>query len=118
MDSTYFRHLSDSRYCFSIDESHVLIRLAVSKLCPIDKAEILYGDQFSFSHSRNTLNLEIKYEDQGYLYYQATVNLYPMRLMYVFKIYQNGKFYYLCETGIFDDFNFDLSFLSAYQFVG
>ena len=118
MDITYFRHLSDSRYCFSLDTSHTLIRLAVSKLCPIDKVEIIYGDPISFSHHHQSMKMEKKYEDQGYIYYETIINLFPMRLMYIFKIIKDKKEYFLCETNIYEGFNYDLSFLSAYQYVG
>ena len=118
MNITYFRHLSDSRYCFSIDESHVLLRLAVSKLFPIDKVEVIFGDPITYSNKHYYQQMHIKYEDQAFYYYETVINVYPMRLMYIFKITKNKKDYFLCETDIYDGFDFSLSFLSAYQFVG
>ena len=115
---TFFRHLSDSRYCFSIDESHTLIRLAVSKLCPLEKVELIYGDPQNFSNDHHNIKMEIRYEDKTFLYYEVIVHTYPMRLMYLFKIRSDGKDYYLCENDIYETFNYDLSFLNTYQFIG
>lgn len=46
MNATYFRHLSDSRYCFAFDSSHTLLRVNVSKSCPIEEMYIIYGDRW------------------------------------------------------------------------
>lgn len=118
MDITYFRHLSDSRYCFSLDESHLLLRLAVSKYYPITDLEVIYGDPIRFSREHYSQTLELKYEDQAYYYYETIINIYPMRLTYIFKYKHEDKDYYLCETDIYDGFDYSLSFLSAYQYDG
>ena len=118
MDATYFRHQSDSRYCFSLDESHALIRLVVSKLITVDKIQLIYGDPMTFASRHLSLEMEIKHEDASFYYYEAVVNLLPMRLMYIFLIQIEDKNYYFTESGVHDKYLFDLAFISAYQFVG
>lgn len=118
MDATYFRHQSDSRYCFSLDESHALIRLVVSKQITVDKIQLIYGDPMTFASRHLSLEMEIKHEDASFYYYEAVVNLLPMRLMYIFMIQIEGKNYYFTESGVCDKYLFDLAFISAYQFVG
>ena len=89
MDLSLLRHQSDSRYCFSLDEKHTLIRVAVSRLAKIDKIEIIYGDPRSFHRYHKYQPLELKHQDEAFNYYETVIELYPMRLMYV--IYMREK---------------------------
>lgn len=118
MDASYFRHQSDSRYCFSLDESHVVIRLVVSKHLDLEKVELIFGDPMSFTTRHTFQSMEIKHEDASFYYYETVVNVSPMRLMYVFYIRYENANYYFSETGLHDRYIFDLAFISAFQFVG
>ena len=118
MDLSYLRHQSDSRFCFSLDTTHTLIRVAVSRLVDIEKIEIIYGDPKSF-HSHHTYKpLNLKYQDHAFNYYEVIIENYPMRLMYIFYIRENGKDYYFTESGLSEKYIFELSFISAFQFIG
>lgn len=118
MDLSLLRHQSDSRYCFSLDESHTLLRVAVSRLAHIDNIEVIYGDPRSFNRDHDYQALTLKYRDSAFDYYETVINLFPMRLMYVFIIRENGKNYYFSESGLSERYIFDLAFISAFQFVG
>lgn len=118
MDASYFRHQSDSRYCFSIDESHAVIRLVVSKQLTLEKVELIFGDPMTFTSRHVSQKMEIRHEDDSFYYYETVVNTLPMRLMYVFLLRYEGENYYFSESGLHDRYIFDLAFISAYQFVG
>lgn len=79
-----FRHQSDSRYCFSLDERRVLIRLAVAKECAIDSVELVYGDPMRFSREHRYQKLEKRHADRGFNYYETIMEGFPARFMYVF----------------------------------
>lgn len=118
MDLSLLRHQSDSRYCFSLSETKALIRVAVSRLTSIDKIEIIYGDPQAFHATHKYKPLSLKYRDHAFNYYEVEIDLYPMRLMYVFYINENGKDYYFSESGLSKRYIFDLAFISAFQFIG
>ena len=118
MDLSLLRHQSDSRYCFSLDERHTLIRLAISRLANVNKVELIYGDPRTFNTKHSSLPLTLKYRDGAFDYYEAVVEAYPMRLMYIFHLQENGKEYYFAESGLSDRFIYDLAFISAFQFIG
>ena len=118
MDASLLRHQSDSRYCFSIDTTHALIRLALSRLANVDKVELVYGDPRSFHQKHSYKPLTLKYQDHSFSYYETVIELYPMRLMYVFYIEENGEKYYFSESGLSEKYIFDLAFISAFQFIG
>ena len=118
MDLSLLRHQSDSRYCFSLDEKHALIRVAVSRLVNISNLQIVYGDPRSFHRSHTYKAMELRYQDAAFNYFETIIELYPMRLMYVFYFKENGQDYYFYEGGLSSQYLFDLAFISAYQFIG
>lgn len=118
MNLSSFRHQSDSRYCFSLDDHRVLIRLAVGKECPLDEATLVYGDPMRFAKEHRYQKMEIRHEDRGFVYYETVMEAFPARFMYVFKLRAEGKEYYYSESGLDESYKFDLAFISAFQFVG
>ena len=118
MDLSLLRHQSDSRYCFSLDERHALIRVAVSRLTSIETIQVVYGDPRSFHRSHSYQVMNLKYQDEPFNYYETVIELYPMRLMYVFYLKEKGQDYYFYEGGLSTKYLFDLAFISAYQFIG
>ncbi|MCR4879598.1 MAG: glycoside hydrolase family 13 protein [Bacilli bacterium] len=118
MDASNFYHRSDSRLCFSLDESHVLIRLSVSKKEMVDSISIIYGDPIPFIKDHKEKEMTIKHEDEALYYYETIVEALPMRLMYIFHIRYQKEDYFFCESGLYKEFQYHLSFLSAFQFVG
>ncbi|MBR1846160.1 MAG: alpha amylase N-terminal ig-like domain-containing protein [Bacilli bacterium] len=91
MNATYFRHLSDSRYCFALDSSHTLLRVNVSKSCPIEEMYIIYGDPMDFTRFHHEQKMEVRYEDKSFYFDETTLCLYPIRLMYIFRFVKDGK---------------------------
>ncbi|MBQ9457312.1 MAG: glycoside hydrolase family 13 protein [Bacilli bacterium] len=118
MDVLYFRHQSDSRYCYSVSDHEVLLRLAVAKIQPVEKVEVVYGNQMTFGRQHEAKPMEVVYDDGTFLYYQTIISGKPPRFHYVFRIRQNGETLYFSESGLTHDYEFDLAFLSAFQMIG
>lgn len=118
MDISSFRHQSDSRYCFSLSDHEVLVRLACSKSIPIDDVVVVYGDPMTFCGKHQYQQCHLTHIDEGYRYYETIIDISPARLMYVFKVKSEGRECYFCESGLCDTYKFDLGFISAFQFVG
>lgn len=118
MDISNFRHMSDSRYCFSIDETHTVIRIAISKSVDVKKVSIIYGDPMTFVRQHKEIEMNLKYIDTGFNYFQCTINENPMRLLYIFHVISTEDNVYVYESGIDKEFRYDLAFITAYQYVG
>lgn len=118
MHLSSFRHQSDSRYCFSLNDHEVLIRLAVSKEVKLDEVHLVYGDPMGFGSHHQNKKMELRYIDAGYLYYETIMEGFPSRFMYVFLIQGEGKEFFYSESGFDETYKFDLAFISAFQFVG
>lgn len=119
MKATSFLHQSDSRYCFSLDERRVLVRLAVNKEEKIRGVNVVYGEDYRFGTHHIEIPMRDAYEDADFRYYEAILENDRPSFLYVFRVYdQHGKGYYLSETGLSEGYMADLSFISAYQIDG
>lgn len=118
MDASLFHHRSDSRYCFCKDDKHALIRLELSRLVKASEVYIIYDDPMQFRNRHQKQNMILKYQDKACNYYEAIINVCPIRLMYIFLVKEGDKEYYCSESGVYEKYYFDLAFISAYQFVG
>ena len=118
MEIASFRHQSDSRYCFALDDHHVLIRLAAARSVQIESVEIIYGDPMSFVGKHQSQPCYLKHTDAGFHYFETVIEIYPSRIMYVFRVKGEGRECYVAESGLFDSYRYDLGFISAFQFVG
>ena len=113
-----FRHQSDSRYCFSLDEHRVLVRLAVARLSLVERVELVYGDPFKYDRERKRVEMSIKHEDVDFLYYEGIMESDIPRFYYIFHIIGKDGEMDLAESGLTKDFRYGLAFLSAFQFNG
>ena len=118
MEIASFRHQSDSRYCFSISPTQVLLRLACAKSVNLENVTVIYGDPMTFGKKHREQGCVLRHTDQGYHYYETIIDVSPARLMYVFRVKGEGRECYFAESGLCDSYKFDLAFISAFQFVG
>ena len=118
MEIASFRHQSDSRYCFSLSDHQVLLRLACSRSVQLDEVMVVYGDPMTFGRKHHYQQCILKHTDQGFNYFETILDVDPPRLMYVFRVRGENRECYFCESGLHDTYQFDLGFISAFQFVG
>ncbi len=118
MEIASFRHQSDSRFCFSLDEHRVLLRLAVARSVSLHRVQVVFGDPMSFARSHRYADMALRHTDAGYHYYEIVLDVFPARLMYVFLVDGENRSCYFSESGLTDTYKFDLGFISAFQFVG
>ena len=118
MDLSQFRHQSDSRYCFSLDDHRVFIRLAVARSCPLRHVNLVYGDTSTFYRDQRRVTMELAHTDSAFHYYEAIMENAVPRFFYVFEIESEEGRLYFSESGLTVGFVYDLAFLSAFQFNG
>ena len=118
MDLSQLRHQSDSRYCFSLSPNTVLVRLAVAKSLRLKRVDLLYGDTANFYKKQTRTKMVISREDEAFFYYEATMEQRIPRFFYIFHLTDNDQDAFFSESGLTGSYMFNLSFLSAFQYVG
>ena len=116
MNIQAIEHIPESKYCFALDANTIKIRLRVAKEDNIDKINILFGCKYDFSMERFSKTLRKTHETNLFAYYETTLNLKDVRLVYIFEIYENNQKYYFSEDGITNDYDFKNSFYNAFQY--
>ncbi len=118
MELYQLRHQSDSRYCFSLDEKRVLVRLAVAKSLHLERIDLLYGDRALFYKKQTRVHMVLSHEDESFFYYEGTMESKLPRFYYIFHLIENGQDIFYSESGLSGAYMFNLAFLSAFQFIG
>ncbi len=108
-------HIPESRYCFPISTDEVVIRLRTSRFDDELKVSLIYGMKYNFQEKQNCVELELRYTDSLYNYYEIHLKLDDVRMVYVFRLEEKGKTVYYSEDGITDGYNFNQAFYNCFQ---
>ena len=107
-------HVPESRYCFPLNKSEVVIRLRTSKNDDL-KISLIYGMKYKYQHEQKTVEIPLKYTDSLFNYYEIKLTIDDVRLVYVFLIEEDGKQYYFSEDGVTEEYNFEQAFYNCFQ---
>lgn len=108
-------HMPDSKYCFPVGEQEVIIRLRMAREDQAAKVSMIHACKYEFHEKRQKTQMEIKYTDRLYHYYEIRLKLSDVRLAYVFEIENEGRTYYFCEDGLTEQYNFEEGFYNFFQ---
>lgn len=108
-------HMPDSKYCFPVGKQELIIRLRMSREDEGAKVSLIYACKYEFHERRQKVQMEIKYTDRLYHYYEIRLKLDDVRLAYVFQIESDNKVYYFCEDGLTESYNFAEGFYNFFQ---
>lgn len=112
--AVYHKPESCFAYATAADALTVTLRLAAED--KPDAAEILYGNKYDFPEKRFTASMRLYACDGTFAYYRAYLRLPDARCAYIFRITENGKTYYYSEEGLSEEYAFDLSYYTFFQF--
>ena len=76
---------------------------------------MLYESKYEIYGKQRTIQMERKYEDRLYAYYETELILQDVRLAYVFRIWEDKKGYYFSEDGLSETYNFALGYYDFFQ---
>ncbi|WP_197034484.1 glycoside hydrolase family 13 protein [Streptobacillus canis] len=110
-----FYHEPVSRYCFAISNNEVVLRLRIAKEDINKKVYLVYGKKYEFYLRREEMELELKFIDAVYGYYEVKLELDDVRLAYIFKIIDGEKEYYYSEDGVTDSYDYSLAYYNFFQ---
>lgn len=115
MNEQALLHIPDSKYCFAVDEHHLVLRLRVDKNDPVEKVEVIYESKYLFHEQQKNLLMEGKYEDALFVYYEIMLEVKDVRFAYIFRIWENEKGFYFSEDGLSSTYNFQLGYFNFFQ---
>ena len=79
-------HKTESNYCYPTSKNEITIRLRTSNKDNISKIYLVYGCKYDFYCVQHQKEMELRYVDKLYNYYEVHLKLKDVRLAYVFKI--------------------------------
>ena len=114
MNEQAILHVPDSRFCFATKMDELVLRLRTDKNDKL-KVNLISACKYDFALKREITELEIKYTDRYFNYYEIKLKLNDVRFAYVFEIIENENIYYYSEDGITESYNFELGFYNFFQ---
>lgn len=108
-------HIPDSKYCFAVDEHHLVLRLRMDRKDCVEKVEVIFENKYLFQQQQQHQLMKKKFEDALFAYYEIMLELRDVRLAYIFRIWENGKGLYYSEDGISETYCFDLAYYNFFQ---
>ena len=108
-------HIPDSKFCFPLDKQRLVLRLRVDRRDRPERVEVVYESKYVIQQKQQCREMERKYEDRLYAYYEAVLPLEDVRIAYVFRIWENEKGYYFSEDGLNEKYDFSLAYFNFFQ---
>lgn len=115
MNKQAILHIPQSKYCYPINQNSVVLRLRMDKNDAPDRVEVVYGCKYTFYLEQKTAEMEAKYRDDLFIYYEIVLTPGDVRLTYVFRIWKEQKYCYFSEDGITSEYNFKLCYYNSFQ---
>ncbi|MCM1056103.1 MAG: alpha amylase N-terminal ig-like domain-containing protein [Firmicutes bacterium] len=115
MNEQSILHIPDSRYCFPVSETEVVLRLRTDRRDSLEGVWVLYENKYVIQSRRLCEKMERKYNDRLFSWYEIKLKLTDARLSYVFKLRENGKEQYYSEDGLSETYDFSLAYFNFFQ---
>lgn len=110
-------HKCESNYCFPISKDEITIRLRTSNKDNISKVYLVYGCKYDFYRVQHQKEMELRYVDKLFSYYEVTLKLKDVRLTYIFKILSEGETFFYSEDGLTSSYDFNYNFYNCFQYA-
>ena len=110
-------HKTESNYCYPTSENEITIRLRTSNKDNISKIYLVYGCKYDFYCVQHQKQMELRYVDKLFNYYEVHLKLKDVRLTYIFKILSENKTYYFSEDGLTTTYDFKFNFYNCFQYA-
>ena len=110
-------HESDSRFCYALDEHTALVTLLTAKGDPnLRRASIIYQGKYRGIKDQKKVDLSLAYSDSLHDYYQTTLYLPDVRIIYVFELEDSqGNIVYFSEAGVSETYEMGETCYNVFQ---
>lgn len=106
MNKAAVLHLSESFMASAKSEDILNIRMRADKEDMLD-ISLLYTYKFDEPRKWEEIKMEKTFEDEIFSYYEVDLKVIDKRIEYIFKIKEGKENYYLCESGIYKNYDFE-----------
>lgn len=108
-------HQPDSRYCFAISDSELVIRLRMAKEDKDTEVSLIYSPKYQFHESQEKITVPYVGADSLHAYFEITMALEDTRFAYVFYLSDGNEAYYFSESGLTETYNVEKGYQSFFQ---
>lgn len=115
MNKKAILHIADSNYCYAIDENTVEVLLRVDKSDVFDEVNIIYGNKYDYYLKQIKVTMEKRFTDSNFSYYFVRLNLFDVRLVYIFELKTHKETVYFCEDGVVENYDFSVAYFNSFQ---
>lgn len=114
MNKAAVLHLSESFMASAKSEGILNIRIRSDKE---DKLAIslLYTYKFDEPRKWEEIQMEKTFEDELFSYYEVDLKVIDKRIAYIFKLIEGTETYYLCESGIYKNYDFENFYFTSFH---
>ncbi|TCD45437.1 alpha-glycosidase [Streptococcus sp. X16XC17] len=115
MNKAAFLHIPDSRYCFAISDTELVIRLRVAKEDKDLAISLVYGDKYSYQDRQEESPMTLAFVDHLHAYFEARLQLSDVRFVYIFKVQDDKEALFYSESGFSKEYDFSIAFYDCFQ---
>lgn len=114
MNKAAVLHLSESFMAYAKSSDELNLRIRTDKT---DKLEVslLYTYKFDEPRKWEEIEMEKTFEDELFSYYEVNLKVSDKRIAYIFKIKEENEIYYLCESGIYKNYDFENFYFTSFH---
>lgn len=106
MNKAAVLHLSESFMASAKSEDILNIRIRADKEDKLDLS-LIYTYKFDEPRKWEEIEMEKTFEDEIFSYYEVDLKVIDKRIAYIFKLMEVNETYYLCESGINKNYDFE-----------
>ena len=114
MNKAAVLHLSESFMASAKSEDILNIRIRADKEDMLD-ISLLYTYKFDEPRKWEEIQMEKTFEDEFFSYYEVDLKVIDKRIAYIFKIKEGNETYYLCESGIYKNYDFENFYFTSFH---
>lgn len=115
MNEQAILHIPDSRYCFPVSEREAVLRLRVDRRDSFGEIRVIYESKYVVQQRQLSAEMERRYEDRLFAWYEVKLELSDVRLSYIFKLRIGGREFYFSEDGLSETYDFSLAYFNFFQ---
>lgn len=114
MNKAAVLHLSESFMASAKSEDILNIRIRSDKEDKLD-ISLLYTYKFDEPRKWEEIQMEKTFEDELFSYYEVDLKVIDKRIAYIFKLIEGTETYYLCESGIYKNYDFENFYFTSFH---
>lgn len=114
MNKAAILHISESFMASAKSQEILNIRIRADKEDQLD-INLLYTYKFDEPRKWQEIKMGKTFEDELFSYYEVDLKVCDKRIAYIFKLIEGNETYYLCESGIYENYDFENFYFTSFH---